>query len=57
MIGFLAHDVSVNKMVKIKNRYIAFNVGQLGHFRTPKIHGNLGDHVGILDVSRHFVHI
>jgi hypothetical protein len=50
-------DVRVNKMIKTKNRYISLNVGQVGHFRTPKIHGNLSDHGGTLDGSRHFVHI
>jgi hypothetical protein len=33
------------------------NVGQVGHFRTPKIHGNPSDHGGTLDGSQHFVHI
>jgi hypothetical protein len=34
MIGFLAQDVCMNKMVKTKNRYIPLNVGQVGcwHF-------------------------
>jgi hypothetical protein len=27
IIGFLAQDVRVNKMVKTKNRYILLNVG------------------------------
>jgi hypothetical protein len=44
-------------MVKTKNRYIPLNVGQVGHFWTPKIHGNLIDHGGTLNGSRHFVHI
>jgi hypothetical protein len=57
MIGFLAQDVCVNKMVKTKNRHIPLNVGQIGHFRTPKIHGNPSDHGGTLNGSRHFVHI
>jgi hypothetical protein len=57
MIGFHAQDVRVNKMVKTKNRYIPINVGQVGNFRTPKIHGNLSDHGGTLDGSRHFMHI
>jgi hypothetical protein len=57
MIGFLAHDVRVNKMVKTKNRYTPPNVGQVGHFWTPKIHGNPSNHGGALDRSRHFMHI
>jgi hypothetical protein len=57
MIGFLTQVVHVNKMVKTKNRYIPLNVGQVGHFWTPKIHGNLSDHGGTLDGSRHFMHI
>jgi hypothetical protein len=44
-------------MVKTKIRYIPFNVGQVGHFWTPKIYGNLSDHGGTLDGSRHFVYI
>jgi hypothetical protein len=27
------------------------NIGQVGHFRTPKIHSNLSDHGGTLDGS------
>jgi hypothetical protein len=50
-------DVRANKMVKTKNRYIPLNVGQVGHFWTPKIHGNPSDHGGTLDGSQHFVHI
>jgi hypothetical protein len=57
MIRFLTQDVRVNKMVKTKNRYIPLNVGHVGHFQTPNIHGNLSDHGGTLDGSRHFVHI
>jgi hypothetical protein len=57
MIGFLMQDVYVNKIVKTKNRYIPLNIGQIGHFWTPKIHGNLSDHGGILNGSRQFVHI
>jgi hypothetical protein len=57
MIEFLAQDMRVNKMVKTKIRYIPLNVGQVGHLCTPKIHGNLSDHGGTLDGSRHFVHI
>jgi hypothetical protein len=57
MIGFLTQDVRVNKMVKTKNRYIPLNVGQVGHFWTPKIHGNLSDYGGTLDGSRYLVHI
>jgi hypothetical protein len=57
MIGFLTQDVCVNKMVRTKNRYIPLNVGQVGHFWIPKMHGNPSDHVGTLDGSRHFVHI
>jgi hypothetical protein len=49
--------VRMNKMVKTKNRYIPLNVGQVGHFWTPKIHGNLSDHGGTLDGSRYFMHI
>jgi hypothetical protein len=44
-------------MVKTKNMYIPLNVGQVGHFRTPKIHGKPSDLGGTLDGSRHFVHI
>jgi hypothetical protein len=47
----------VNKMVKIKIRYIPLNLGQVGHFWTPKIHDNSSDHGGTLDGSRYFVHI
>jgi hypothetical protein len=57
MIGFLTQDLRVNKMVKTKNRCIPLNVGQVGHFRTPKIHGNPSDHGGTLNGSQHFVHI
>jgi hypothetical protein len=57
MIGFLVKDVHMNKMVKTKIRYILLNVGHVGHFRTPKIHGNPSDHGGTLDGSRYFVHI
>jgi hypothetical protein len=57
MIGFLAQDVRVNKMVRIKDRYIPLNVGQVGHFRTPKIHGNPIEHGGTHDGSGHFMHI
>jgi hypothetical protein len=57
MIGVLTHDVHMNKMVKTKNRHIPLNVGQVGHFWTPKIHSNSSDHGGTLDGSRHFVHI
>jgi hypothetical protein len=49
MLGFLAQDVRLKKMVKTKNRYIPLNVGQVGHFWSPKIHGNLSDHGGTLD--------
>jgi hypothetical protein len=57
MIRFLAQYVHVNKMVKTKNRFIPLNLGQVGHFWTPKIHANPSDHGGTLDESRHFVHI
>jgi hypothetical protein len=57
MIGFLMQDVHVNKMVKTENRYIPLNVGQVGHFQTPNIHGNLSDHGGTHDGSQHFMHI
>jgi hypothetical protein len=57
MIGFLAQDVRVNKMVKTKNRYIPLNLGQVGHFWAAKIHSNPSDHGGTLDGSQHFVHI
>jgi hypothetical protein len=57
MTRFLAQDVHVNKMAKTKIRYIPLNVGQVGHFWTPKIHGNPSDHGGTLDGSRHVVHI
>jgi hypothetical protein len=49
--------MGMKKMVKTKTRYIPLNVGQVGHFRSPKIHGNLSDHGGTLDGSRRFVHI
>jgi hypothetical protein len=42
---------------QIKNMYIPLNVGQVGHFCTPKILGNPSDHGGTLDASRQFVHI
>jgi hypothetical protein len=57
MIGFVVQDVRVNKMVKTKNRYIPLNVGQVGHFWTPKIYGNPNDHGGTLDGSWFFMHI
>jgi hypothetical protein len=57
MIRFLSQDVHMKKMVKTRNRYIPLNLGQVGHFWTPKIHGNLSDHGGTLDGSQHFVHI
>jgi hypothetical protein len=57
MIGFIVQDVRVNKMVSTKNRYIPLNVSQVGHFWTPKIHGNPSDHGGTLDGNQHFVHI
>jgi hypothetical protein len=57
MIRFLTQDVHVNKMVKTKIRYIPLNVGQVGHFWTPKIYGNPNDHGGTLDGSRHSVHV
>jgi hypothetical protein len=44
-------------MVRTKNRYIPLNVGEVGHFWTPKIHGHPSDHGGTLDGSQHFVHI
>jgi hypothetical protein len=44
-------------MVKTKIRYILLNIGQVGHFWTPKIHGNLSDYGGTLDGSQYFVHI
>jgi hypothetical protein len=47
----------VNKMVKTKIKYIPLIVGQVDHFRTPKIHGNPSDHEGTLDGSWYFVHI
>jgi hypothetical protein len=50
-------DVRVNKMVKTDNRYIPLNVGQVGHFRSPKIHGNPSDLGGTLDGSRYFARI
>jgi hypothetical protein len=40
--------VRVNKMVKTENRYIPLNVGQVGHFQTPKINGSLSDDGGTL---------
>jgi hypothetical protein len=43
-------------MVKTNNRYIPLNVGQVGHFSTPK-NGDPSDHGGTLDGSQHFVHI
>jgi hypothetical protein len=49
MIGFVTQDVRMKKVVKTKNKYIPLNLGQVGHFRTPKIHGNLSDHGGALD--------
>jgi hypothetical protein len=52
MIRFLVQDVRMNKMVRTKNMYIPLNVGQVGHFRTPKIHGNPSDHGSTLDGSR-----
>jgi hypothetical protein len=55
MIGFLAQDVHVNKMVKAKKRCIPTNVGQVGHFQKPKILGNASGNGGTLDGSRHFV--
>jgi hypothetical protein len=57
MIGFLTQDVRVNKMVKITNRYIPLNVGQVGHFWECKIHRNPSDHGGTIDGSLHFVDI
>jgi hypothetical protein len=57
MIGFLTQDVHMNKMVKTKIRYISLNVGQVGHFWTPKLQGNPSDHGGTLDGSCRFVHI
>jgi hypothetical protein len=57
MIGFLTQDISMTNMVKTKIRYIPLNVGQVGHFRTPKILGNPSDREGTLDGSRLFVHI
>jgi hypothetical protein len=57
MIGFLTQDIHVNKLVKTKNRYTPLNVGQVGHFWTPKIHGNPRDHGSTLDGSQHFMHI
>jgi hypothetical protein len=51
MIRFLTQDVHVNKMVKTKIRYVPLNVGQVGHFQTPKIHDKLSDHGGTLDAS------
>jgi hypothetical protein len=50
-------DIRMNKMVKTKIRYIPLNVGQVGHFQTPKIYENLSDHGGTLNGSRHFMHI
>jgi hypothetical protein len=44
-------------MIKTKNGYIPLNVGQVGHFWTLKIHGNLSNHGGTLNGSRYFVHI
>jgi hypothetical protein len=57
MIGFLAQDVRLNKMVKTKNKYIPLNEGQVDHFSTPKIHGNPSNHEGTLDGSRYFRNI
>jgi hypothetical protein len=57
MIGFLAQDMRVNKMVKTKIRYIPLSVGQVGHFQTPIIYGDSSDHGGRIDGSRHFFHI
>jgi hypothetical protein len=57
MIMFLVQDMRVSKMVKTKIRYIPINVGQVGHFHAPKIHGNQSDHGGTLNGSQHFVHI
>jgi hypothetical protein len=50
-------DVRVNKMVKTKNRYMSLIVGQVGHFWTPKIQGNLSDHRGTLNGSLHLRNI
>jgi hypothetical protein len=36
MIGFLTHDVHVNKMVKTKNRYIHLDVGRSAISRHPR---------------------
>jgi hypothetical protein len=57
MIGFLTQDVRMNKMVRTKIRYIPLNVGQVGHFETPKIRGNMSDNGGTLNGSLHFGHI
>jgi hypothetical protein len=57
MIGFLMQDMHVNKMVMTNIRYIPLNVGQVGHFWTPKIYCNPSDHGGTLNGSQHFVHI
>jgi hypothetical protein len=57
MIRFLVQDMCMNKMVKTNIRYNPLNGGQVGHFWTPKIYGNLSGHGGTLDGSRHFVHI
>jgi hypothetical protein len=57
MIGSIVQDVRMNKMVKTENRYISLNVGQVGHYWKPKIHGNPSDHGGTHDGSRHFMHI
>jgi hypothetical protein len=50
-------DVCMNKMVETKNRYMPLNVGQVGQFQTPKIHGNLSGHGGTLDGSWYFRNI
>jgi hypothetical protein len=47
----------MNNMVKTKIRCTPLNVGQVGHFWIPKIHGNLSDLGGTLNGSRYFVHI
>jgi hypothetical protein len=36
IIGFLAQDVHVNKMVKTKNRYIPLNVDQVAFSGNPR---------------------
>jgi hypothetical protein len=50
-------NVHMNKMINTKNRYIPLNIGQVGHFQTPKIHGNPSGHGGTLDGSQHFRNI